>query len=125
VKKRLARLEAGEPLIQKRGRKHKQLTGPIPFPRIAAGDGAPEEIAPREGEGGLESEQTPCTSPALPVVMPLFALDHRYGIGLLRRLHEKNTVAPLADNRMHFCRMLQAADTGGAAAEGASNSVSK
>jgi hypothetical protein len=95
VKKRLARMQMGLPLVQKRGRKPKaQIEIPTP-------------IIPSDTRTGTET--TPCSSPLIHQRLISVASDPSAVMMLTRRTHENMKIPTLAENRLDFRRMLSEA----------------
>jgi hypothetical protein len=93
LKKRLLRIELGQPLVQKRGRKPKARLD-IPRPVIPQ-------------TGAREVEQTPYSSPLLHNLrlQPL-VFDQQSVMMLARRQHGSVKISTLQENRLDFERML-------------------
>jgi nuclear transport factor 2 (NTF2) superfamily protein len=92
LKKRLIRMQLGQPLIQKRGRKPKARFD-IPRPSFPL----PEQ---------QEAVETPCSSPQLNRGQMPMAVDQRSVMMLARRPHEQIKISTLEENRLDFQRML-------------------
>jgi hypothetical protein len=92
LKKRLMRIQMGEPLVQKRGRKAKAQPA-VPAPPV------PFAVAP-------ETECTPGTSPLIQRAAMPFACDQPSVMMLARRKEESARIPTLAENRLDFQRML-------------------
>jgi hypothetical protein len=94
LQKRLLRIQLGQPLIQKRGRKPKEARAHGAFPK-------PVSL----GAAGQPSE-TPCSSPVIhPRLMPV-ASDQTSVMMLARRTSDNIRIATLAENRSDFQRLL-------------------
>jgi hypothetical protein len=103
VKKRLARLASGQPLIQKRGRKSKS------FEVILLPDVHDESNATPDGECPVDGEcPTPCTSPLFHAANAPLAFDHRSLMMVARLAREPCGGSTLAENRADFHRLLLA-----------------
>jgi hypothetical protein len=95
LKKRIQRMERGEPLVQKRGRKPKVQSN-IPRPFI------PERVSG-------DPEPTPCSSPVIHARQIPVASDQCSVMMLARRVRENIKCPTLAENRVDFQRMLSEA----------------
>lgn len=95
LKKRIERIERGEPLVQKRGRKPKNLKIDISPP-----PSSPPEVPP-PSSSPIEIPLTPTLH-----VMPL--ITDRFSSLLTKKTIETEKIGSLAQNRLDFQRLLSA-----------------